>query len=225
MLLALAACPPTDTPPTDGGDTDAVVDTDDTDPAGVATDDGDDDGFTTADGDCDDSDPTRHPGAFDLADDGIDQNCDGVDGVDADGDGDAATWSGGDDCNDDDPGLHGLDVDQDGRSWCDGDCDDDDVTVGAVGMAEPCPRVDGILALEADAGAGAEVFRRACQACHDPAGLEDRVGPALSFEVPPRTDADLVSLVIAGVQDMEPQPGLPDHALADVLAWMRATWP
>jgi len=39
-----------------------------------------------------------------LAPDGVDQNCDGVDGVDADGDGHASRWTGGDDCDDDDSG-------------------------------------------------------------------------------------------------------------------------
>ena len=34
----------------------------------------------TSDVDCDDHDPTRYPGAADPDGDGIDQNCDGVDG-------------------------------------------------------------------------------------------------------------------------------------------------
>lgn len=43
--------------------------------------DADGDGYAPEDGDCDDSDPTRHPGAVDLPDDaGIDLNCDGFDG-------------------------------------------------------------------------------------------------------------------------------------------------
>lgn len=40
-----------------------------------------------------------------LVPDGVDQNCDGVDGIDADGDGVASVWTGGLDCNDLDPSL------------------------------------------------------------------------------------------------------------------------
>jgi hypothetical protein len=38
-----------------------------------------------------------------LQPDGIDQNCDGVDGVDGDRDGHGSLWTGGDDCDDQDP--------------------------------------------------------------------------------------------------------------------------
>ena len=50
--------------------------------------------------DCDDTDPLVNPGATDTVGDGVDNNCDGVDGVDADGDGHANEASGGDDCDD-----------------------------------------------------------------------------------------------------------------------------
>ena len=56
--------------------------------------------------DCDDTDPDIHPGAADTRGDFVDQNCDGVDGVDADGDGHASTDSGGGDCDDADPDIH-----------------------------------------------------------------------------------------------------------------------
>jgi hypothetical protein len=46
-----------------------------------------------------------------LAPDGIDQNCDGMDGVDADGDGFAAPSTGGTDCDDGDASVHRLSVD------------------------------------------------------------------------------------------------------------------
>ena len=42
--------------------------------------DGDGDGFSTAQGDCNDDDETVFPGAEDPAGDGLDTNCDGVDG-------------------------------------------------------------------------------------------------------------------------------------------------
>ncbi len=99
--------------------------------------------------DCDAADPTIHPGAVDGWGDDVDQNCDGLDGVDADDDGYASIGSGGPDCNDDDDTVHpgaedfpdddvdqdcnGSDVDCDGDAdgWqdiaCGGaDCDDED---------------------------------------------------------------------------------------------------
>jgi|GEM_PF-1807528 len=75
--------------------------------------------------DCDDSRPTRFPGAVEQCD-GLDTDCDGAlpaDEQDADADGDLACQS---DCDDDDPTRQGLDFDGDGFSLCDGDCADGD---------------------------------------------------------------------------------------------------
>ncbi|MCP4869195.1 MAG: hypothetical protein GY898_10810 [Proteobacteria bacterium] len=98
--------------------------------------------------DCAPEDPERGA-ALDPFGDGIDQNCDGTDGIDADGDGHSADDSGGTDCddaNDDvhpdaeevcdgadnncdgEPGPDEGDGDGDGSRPCDGDCDDSDAT-------------------------------------------------------------------------------------------------
>ena len=77
-------------------------------PSGTATlpgVDDDRDGFTEAEGDCDDRDPNVSPTATDIVGDGVDQNCDRVDGTDNDGDGFASIASGGQDCDDQDASV------------------------------------------------------------------------------------------------------------------------
>ena len=49
--------------------------------------DSDDDGVSICDGDCNDYSALSQPNAYDLVRDGIDQDCDGTDGVDTEGDG------------------------------------------------------------------------------------------------------------------------------------------
>jgi hypothetical protein len=66
----------------------------------------DGDGFSEEAGDCDDANPTIHPAADDNVGDALDNNCDGIDGVDDDGDGVANLDSGGTDCNDVDPAIY-----------------------------------------------------------------------------------------------------------------------
>ena len=56
--------------------------------------------------DCAPSDPTIFPQAEDTTDNGIDNNCDGIPGVDTDRDSYASVGSGGDDCNDADSDIH-----------------------------------------------------------------------------------------------------------------------
>ena len=84
------------------------------------------DGFSVAQGDCDDGDPAAHPGATDPLGVGGDSNCDGVDGIDADGDAVASAESGGTDCDDSDPSTHpGADEACDGvDNDCDGEVDE-----------------------------------------------------------------------------------------------------
>lgn len=123
---------PLDTDAGGTGDTGAE-ETDDT----VSTEDGDNDGFSPAEGDCDDTHPGINPWATDTLGEGFDQNCDGVDGVDLDGDGVAGEESGGTDCDDHDPTTRpgaaevwynghaeGCQV-APGTLWADGDQDGD----------------------------------------------------------------------------------------------------
>ncbi|MDP6934385.1 MAG: MopE-related protein, partial [Myxococcota bacterium] len=73
--------------------------------------------------DCDDTNADTHPGAVDLAYDGVDADCDEASDYDADGDGYDSAEYGGDDCFDQDPTVYpGA-----GETWYDGlddDCDE-----------------------------------------------------------------------------------------------------
>lgn len=85
----------------------------------------DGDGFAIQDGDCDDNDEAFYPGANDVAGDDKDQNCDDVDGLDADSDGHASNGTGGDDCNDADNTIYGG-APEVGWDDIDQDCDNAD---------------------------------------------------------------------------------------------------
>ncbi len=131
----------------------------------------DGDGFG-APADCDDADPAVNPLARDVAGDGLDVDCDAVDGVDRDRDGVASIGSGGTDCDDDnaarspalgDVGVDGIDQDCSGVDGPDadgdgvatqlaggGDCDDSDATIhpGVLddvtdGVDQDCSGLDG----------------------------------------------------------------------------------
>ena len=65
------------------------------------------------------------PAAIEIPDDGIDQDCDGMDLIDADGDGYYYDI----DCDDGDSALNWDDMDGDGSSSCEGDCLDTDASI------------------------------------------------------------------------------------------------
>ena len=122
-------------------------DCDDADPA-LSSADADGDSVSTCDGDCDDADPAVSPLATDTAGDGIDQDCDGVDGDDADGDGFASVASAGQDCDDADPAINpaaadtvgdGIDQNCDG---VDGDDADGDGFASVASAGDDCDDAD-----------------------------------------------------------------------------------
>ncbi len=131
----------------DGADNDCDAITDE----GTVLYDDDGDGTSEVDGDCDDDDASVYEGAPETAHDGIDQDCDGGDLIDADADGYTGWESGGVDCDDTDASVYpgatevwydgidqdcgedsDLDADGDGFDSDDhggDDCDDDDIWV------------------------------------------------------------------------------------------------
>ncbi|MBN2496724.1 MAG: hypothetical protein JXR96_19190 [Deltaproteobacteria bacterium] len=134
--------------------------------------DGDGDGYTACDGDCDDAIAARHPGAYDLCGDDLDQDCSSLpNDPDLDGDGFVAAvdlagnpCAGGTDCDDLDamafPGaieLCGNDSDED----CSGQIDDLDLDADGYAMGDlgcggtDCNDLDG------------EVHPGALEDCHD----------------------------------------------------------
>jgi mono/diheme cytochrome c family protein len=91
--------------------------------------------------------------------------------------------------------------------------------------AVQAPRVDTITSLPADKAAGAMVFSQTCAAatCHGGDGSE---GPApnLSDEIPEFDSEALLCLLLNGKGDMPSQASLSDQQLADVIAYVQATF-
>ncbi len=75
-------------------------------------------------------------------------------------------------------------------------------------------------ALTGDATAGADVFATSCAACHGANG-EGGSGPAMTDEVPGKTDAEVQDIILNGDGSMAPVP-LEDQDLADLIAYLRA---
>jgi Putative metal-binding motif len=86
-----------------------------------------------ASSDCNDTNPSIRHGIVDIPDDGIDQNCDGVDAVNLDRDGDGENRPG--DCNDSNPKIHHGATDIPGNK-IDEDC---------AGGPAPFPRLDSTI--------------------------------------------------------------------------------
>ena len=149
---------------------------------------------TAPTGDCDDTDPARHPASRELAGDGVDSDCDGIElcFVDADGDGHtdgASTVSSG-----------GVACDAPGQATADaptGDCDDTDGTVHPAtteaigdGVDSDCDGTE-LCFVDADGDGAAhptDTLRSLDSDCTDPGEATD----AASLDDCDDTDAQVV---------------------------------
>lgn len=92
----------------------------------------DNDGFQS-DVDCNDHDPAIHPGAVEIPNNNVDENCDGILAFDHDGDGYLAPPAG-NDCNDNNPAIHPGAVDIPGNG-IDENCDGVDTPLPVLDVA------------------------------------------------------------------------------------------
>jgi cysteine-rich repeat protein len=107
--------------------------------------DNDSDGFTS-DLDCDDDNPAINPGATEILDNGIDEDCDGVDATSPDTDSDGFSLADGD-CDDSNPNIYpgafdipgnSIDEDCDGFDAINLDTDSDGYTTDGTGLGLDC---------------------------------------------------------------------------------------
>lgn len=86
-------------------------------------------------------------------------------------------------------------------------------------------RVDLILAKTPNQAAGAELFPQLCGTalCHGPDGVSGP-GPSLAEEVPEHSVDELACMLLIGPGDMTSLETLADQQLADVIAYVTATF-
>jgi len=86
-------------------------------------------------------------------------------------------------------------------------------------------RVEAILRLPSDAGAGASSFGLcAVSSCHGADGNSGSTGTPLRDEVPELSDEQLINIVLAGYDEGDvimPPQNLSDQEMADLLAYLR----
>jgi mono/diheme cytochrome c family protein len=99
-------------------------------------------------------------------------------------------------------------------------------TLAACGPADPSGRAAGVAALTGDTTRGATLYMGQCAVCHasDGTGVPSTGGEDLTEHVPLHTKYQLVSIVLNGEGKMAPLPGMKDQEIADVVAYLQATW-
>ena len=89
------------------------------------------------------------------------------------------------------------------------------------------PDVATIVALSGDATSGESLYGTHCSSCHmaDGTGNPGLNYPSLVEHAPHETDEEIVAIVLEGEEAMPAfRSQLSDQEVADVLAYIRATW-
>jgi hypothetical protein len=126
---------------------------------------------------------------------------------------------GGDDGTAESGETHGNEAETDGHETETSDTDE------PVCMGDDATRVTTILGLTGDETAGAAVFMNSCglSACHGPDG-NSGMGVSLSEHIPEHPPEELTCILLLGEGTMPSQGSLSDQNLADVLAYVQATF-
>ncbi|OGQ26031.1 MAG: hypothetical protein A2138_19050 [Deltaproteobacteria bacterium RBG_16_71_12] len=82
-------------------------------------------------------------------------------------------------------------------------------------------RIDAVLALSGTASSGAAVYTRACASCHDEDG--NGTSQPMSSLVPAEDEQGLAQVVAGGTH--VPASAMTDQEAADLIAYLRQTWP
>ncbi|MCB9680794.1 MAG: cytochrome c [Alphaproteobacteria bacterium] len=98
------------------------------------------------------------------------------------------------------------------------------VAVAVVVACGPAREPDAALALTGDVARGQAQYQMVCARCHGANGFGMLQTPALAYTVSSHDDRTVVSAMIRGRGGMGAQD-VTDQQAADILAWLRATWP
>jgi mono/diheme cytochrome c family protein len=105
-----------------------------------------------------------------------------------------------------------------GDADTDADTDSDtDTDTGVPTTGTSAERVAGILALAGDAANGEAVYLASCRVCHGVDGTGAPSGPPLTERLPPLSDEEIVTTILAGKAGMTPFASLLENQeVADV---------
>ena len=97
------------------------------------------------------------------------------------------------------------------------------VAIGCGGN-NPEARADDVLLLSGDVDDGEEKYLSLCETCHEVDGMGADAFPDIGEYLGQRPDSDFIVVMIEGPGGMPAFEGQTDQALADLLAYAKATF-